>query len=236
MQKVKVRWLCLKSASCAHREWPLLENVGLDVCVKPAAPSVDLDTGSLTVWYICLHSPPLSSELRNQKRMVLTDRRPWLEPGSRQGESASLVRLPWPTRGGRCSEPVRGPGNPQNEAGLIPEMCRMTYKRAGVWTSVWEIEGKIGIPKERNMFYTSWGQILCSWFGEKNAAIVKHFLIHLLSLFRRTVMSDSSTPWTAGHQASLSFTTSVGDAIQPSCPLSFTSPPTFNFPQPHGLF
>ena len=49
MQKVKVRWLCLKSASCAHREWPLLENVGLDVCVKPAAPSVDLDTGSLTV-------------------------------------------------------------------------------------------------------------------------------------------------------------------------------------------
>ena len=48
------------------------------------------------------------------------------------------------------------------------------------------------------------------------------------------------TPWTAAHQASLSITNSqsllklvrrVGDAIQPSHPLSYSSPPTFNLAQ-----
>ena len=53
------------------------------------------------------------------------------------------------------------------------------------------------------------------------------------------------TPWTAAHQASLSITNSqslcthihwVGDAIQPSHPLSSPSPPTFNLSQHQGLF
>ena len=53
--------------------------------------------------------------------------------------------------------------------------------------------------------------------------------------FSCSVMSDSVTPWTAAHQASLSITNSeftqthvhlVGNAIQPSHPLS-PSPPTF---------
>ena len=54
------------------------------------------------------------------------------------------------------------------------------------------------------------------------------------------------TPWTAAHQASLSFTVSrnvlklmsawVGDAIQPSHPLSPPSPPTLNLSQHQGLF
>ena len=54
------------------------------------------------------------------------------------------------------------------------------------------------------------------------------------------------TPWTAARQASLSITNSqnllkthvhwVGDAIQPSHPLSSPFPPTFNLSQHQGLF
>ena len=53
------------------------------------------------------------------------------------------------------------------------------------------------------------------------------------------------TPWTAAHQPSLSITNSeftqtlvcrVGDAIQPSYPLSSPFPPTFNLSQHQGLF
>ena len=51
-------------------------------------------------------------------------------------------------------------------------------------------------------------------------------------------------PWTAACQASLSITNywslpkpmSIGDAIQPSHPLSSPSPPTLNLSQHHGLF
>ena len=54
-----------------------------------------------------------------------------------------------------------------------------------------------------------------------------------------------ATPWTAAHQAFLSFTISksllklmhwVGDAIQPSRPLSSPSPPAFNLSQYHRFF
>ena len=54
------------------------------------------------------------------------------------------------------------------------------------------------------------------------------------------------TPWAIAYQPSLSFTNSwsllklmshrVGDAIQPSHPLSSLSPPTFNLSQHHDLF
>ena len=53
------------------------------------------------------------------------------------------------------------------------------------------------------------------------------------------------TPWTAARQASLSITNSwsllklvycLGDAIQPSHPLSSPSPPTLNFSQHQGIF
>ena len=55
-----------------------------------------------------------------------------------------------------------------------------------------------------------------------------------------------ATPWTAASQASLSITNSqsllklmsyhVGDAIQPSHPLSFPSPPAFDLSQHQCLF
>ena len=55
-----------------------------------------------------------------------------------------------------------------------------------------------------------------------------------------------ATPWTVARQASLSITNSwsllrlnvhrVGDAIQPSHPLSSPSPPAFNLSQHQGLF
>ena len=55
-----------------------------------------------------------------------------------------------------------------------------------------------------------------------------------------------ATPWTATHQASLSITNSrsvfkthvhwVGDAFQPSHPLSSPSPPAINLSQHQGLF
>ena len=63
--------------------------------------------------------------------------------------------------------------------------------------------------------------------------------------FSRSVVSDSATSWTAAHQASLSITNSqsppkpmshrVGDAIQPSHPLSSTSPPALNLSQHQGF-
>ena len=55
-----------------------------------------------------------------------------------------------------------------------------------------------------------------------------------------------ATSWTAAHQASLCFTTSwsllkltsieLGDAIQPTHPLTSPSPPALNLPQHQGLF
>ena len=63
--------------------------------------------------------------------------------------------------------------------------------------------------------------------------------------FSCSVVSDSATPWTAARQASLSITSSqsllklmsiIGDAIQPSHPLSFPSSLAFNLSQHQGLF
>ena len=64
--------------------------------------------------------------------------------------------------------------------------------------------------------------------------------------FSRSVVSDSVTPWTATHQASLSITNLpeftqthvhwVSDAIQPSHCLLSPSPPAFNPSQHQGLF
>ena len=69
---------------------------------------------------------------------------------------------------------------------------------------------------------------------------IEHLFMCLFSsvLFSHLVVSDSVTPWTAALQASLSITNSwsslklnvhwVGDAIQPSHPLSSPSPPVPN--------
>ena len=52
----------------------------------------------------------------------------------------------------------------------------------------------------------------------------------------------SATPWTAARQASLSITNSrsslkpIGNAIQPSHPLSSPSPPALSLSQHQGLF
>ena len=64
--------------------------------------------------------------------------------------------------------------------------------------------------------------------------------------FSHSVMSNFVTPWTVAHQTSLSITNTqepilthvchVGDAIQPSHPLSSPSPPAFNLPQHQDLF
>ena len=60
-----------------------------------------------------------------------------------------------------------------------------------------------------------------------------------------SVMSNSVTPWTAAHQASLSITNShsflklihqVGDAIQPLSSHPLSSPSAFNLSQHQGLF
>ena len=61
--------------------------------------------------------------------------------------------------------------------------------------------------------------------------------------FSHSVVSDSVTPWTAAHQASLSITNSWSllklmsiNAIQPSHPLSSPSPPACNLSQHQGIF
>ena len=73
-----------------------------------------------------------------------------------------------------------------------------------------------------------------------------HHASLLSLLFSHSVMSDSlwlmdcSTPGLPVHQQLLEFTQihghSVGDAIQPSHPLSSPSPPSFNLSQHQGLF
>ena len=71
-------------------------------------------------------------------------------------------------------------------------------------------------------------------------------LLQLLSLFSHKVMSDSVTPWTETHQASLSFTiswsllkfTSIKSVI-PSSHLilcGLPTPPALNLSQHQGLF
>ena len=58
--------------------------------------------------------------------------------------------------------------------------------------------------------------------------------------FSHSVMSDSAIPRTSVHQAPLELAQThvhwVGDAIQPSHPLSSPSPPTFKLSQHQGLF
>ena len=64
-------------------------------------------------------------------------------------------------------------------------------------------------------------------------------------LFRRSVVSDAVTPWTAARRASLSFTISRGllklmsiELMMPSnhLVLIIPSPPAFNLSQHQGLF
>ena len=72
-----------------------------------------------------------------------------------------------------------------------------------------------------------------------------HIHMHISVQFSHSVVSDLAIPWTASCQASISITNSqltqthvhwVGDAIQPSHPLSSHFPPTFNLSQYQSLF
>ena len=78
----------------------------------------------------------------------------------------------------------------------------------------------------------------CKTYNRLSSRIVVVQLLSCVQLF--------AIPWSAAHQASLSFTIFpefaqtdvhwVGDAIQPSHPLSPSSPPALNLPQHQGLF
>jgi len=83
--------------------------------------------------------------------------------------------------------------------------------------------------------------------GNKTADTSQAFTVGPGSVqFSCSVESDSSTPWTAARQASLSSTISwsllkfmsidSGDAIQPSHPLLLPSPPSLNSSQHQALF
>ena len=76
--------------------------------------------------------------------------------------------------------------------------------------------------------------------GGLSEMIVVVVIVQSLSCVRLFV-----TPWTAAYKASLSFPISepaqtqvhqVSDAIQPSHPLSFLSPPAFSLSQHQGIF
>ena len=77
------------------------------------------------------------------------------------------------------------------------------------------------------------------------ACMYTHISKYILLLFGCLVVSDSLQSHGLQHQASLFFTISrsfaqthvhwVGDAIQPSCPLSSCSTPAFNLSQHQGL-
>ena len=80
-----------------------------------------------------------------------------------------------------------------------------------------------------------------------NSLVKYHLIIAEFSSFQSlSRVRLFATPWTAARQASLSITNSrcppkthvhgVGDAIQPSHPPSFPSPPALNLSQHRGLF
>ena len=73
----------------------------------------------------------------------------------------------------------------------------------------------------------------------------QRFVFSVSSVQSLSRVQLSVTPWTATHQAFLSFTNSwsllklvhqVSDAVQSSYPLSFPSPPAFGLSQHQGLF
>ena len=88
-------------------------------------------------------------------------------------------------------------------------------------------------------------QLLTSFPGLRYSSCLLLFYNEDSIQFSRSVVSDSATPWTAAHQASLSITKLpeftqthvhwVGDAIQPSHPLLSPSP-ALNLSQNQRLF
>ena len=117
---------------------------------------------------------------------------------------------------------------------------------------LWKILKDMGIPDHltclfRNL-YAAQEATVRTGHGTTNPGWQHIYLQHGLS----PVQSLSHvwlfvTPWTAAHQASLSITNSqslpklmsiewIGDAIQPSHPLSSPSHPAFNLSQHQGLF
>ena len=75
------------------------------------------------------------------------------------------------------------------------------------------------------------------------AKLSKSSVINSFSQFSCSVVSNSATPWTAAHQASLSITNSQSllklmstKLVMPSHPLLSPSPPAFNLSQHQGLF
>ena len=95
----------------------------------------------------------------------------------------------------------------------------------------------------RKQVRTGHGKQTGSKLGKKFIKAVYYHPVYLTSIHSVVVhwlscVQIFATPWTAAHQASLSFTTFpeltqthvqwVSDSIQPSCPLSSRSPPAFN--------
>ena len=97
-----------------------------------------------------------------------------------------------------------------------------------------------------------WGR-RSEWISEESRKELtwKRICIKICQHVSQSVQSLSrvqlfATPWTAAHQASLSipqlleftqiYVHWIGDAIQPSHPLSSPSPPAFNLSQRQGLF
>ena len=114
---------------------------------------------------------------------------------------------------------------------LEPFCCTMS-------SSNWCFLTCIQIPQEESQVV--WYSHLFKNFPKLVVIPHSQRLWHSLSVsqFSCSVLSDSVTPWTAAHQASLSISSSqsfqthvhcVGNAIQPFHPLSSPSLPAFNW-------
>jgi len=94
-------------------------------------------------------------------------------------------------------------------------------------------------------YWANWTKLrqVGPWIStDKESPIKQNILKWYMTKKQNVTLNYETLPWTAAHQASLSFTISqtqvhcVDDAIQPSHPLSPPSPLALNLSQHQGLF
>ena len=115
----------------------------------------------------------------------------------------------------------------------------------GSWTICYQLASSSQTGKTTGLLQHCATRNVCIWSKQLYLRSKPSFPMQFLSSSQSlSHVQLFATPWTAACQASLSITNSqsllklmsIGDAIQPSHPLSSPSPPVFSISQHQGLF